>query len=922
MQLNGKPVVKHPNLDFETRSELDVRDVGAFKYAEHPSTEIICLSYDLLDGKGVRTWHRFGIGRPTDLIDYVQAGGILEAHNAEFEYCIWNYVANRRMAWPYLPINQLRCTAAQAAALALPRSLEGLGEALDTHKKKNTEGKKIMQKLSKPRLAWKNDPTKAKWNEDFDDLEALYDYNVDDVLAEQSAAERILPLKRKEQALWELTTKINERGIFADLPLCKIAIEFLEKFEIELLAELGRVTDNEIRSPRQVAAMRAWLLARNCPTENLNAATVKALLKTELSADVHRVLEIRQLLGRSSTSKYEALLRTACNDSRIRGTFLYHAASTGRYGGRYFQPQNLARGTYSDVDSIIKCLGMHDYEFFKECYPDVLGALSSAVRAMLKAAPGFELFAADFNAIESRVLFWVAGESRGLEMYKKGVDIYEDMARTIYNLRGGKVDKQQRQLGKQAILGCIAEGTVVKTKTGFIPIEQIQKGDLVWNGIKWCEHDGLLVKGMKTVIPIKSLCIDLTADHWILLNQTWQSAGEIALVEAMLVRNPATETALLLSGRTNLNAAPNGVSLLAAYAELKKKLELTDFTREKDYFVSHVNNLWPGVKAETPEEIATLLVTRAFEHVGTLVTRTLKNAAIIPMTPTTRGMAVVELNAPSNPLEHFWNALLRFAGLTNGDSPSTELITTETIHPEIYESLLKKLTTKTAPTFDLLNVADGNRFQAGRAITHNCGYGMGHAKFKVTCEGYGMQVDDNLAQRAIMSYREKYKMVCNFWYGLEEACRQAIKTGKLEKFECLKIKKQGDFLFIELPSSRRLSYYKPRLLPDRKGFRDDAIHFMGVDSKTKQWRLDSTYGGKLTENVVQAIARDVLTESMVRLEAQNYPIIMTVHDEIVAEVREEERDFEDFKWTMARPPEWGLDIPLSVEGWTGERFRK
>jgi hypothetical protein len=923
MQLNGKPVVKYPNMDFETRSEVDVRDVGAYRYAMDKSTEVICLSYDLLDGKGVRLWHRFMPTLPHDLIEYVRAGGIVEAHNAEFEYCIWNYVLNARGGWPYLNVSQLRCTAARAAAHALPRSLEGLGAALDTHVKKNVDGKKTMQKLSKPRMKWKAGSSEAKWHEEFEDLEKLFIYNVDDVLAEQSAAEKLLPLKRSEQEIWELTTIINERGFYADLELCKIAISFLEQFEKELLAELFSITAGEVRTARQVATMRAWLETRNVTAENLTAGTVKTLLTQDMDPDAKRVLEIRQLLGRSSVSKYEALIRTACFDSRIRGTFLYHAASTGRYGGRYFQPQNLARGTYSDVNSIIRCLAIDDYEFFKEFYPDVFGALSSCIRGMIKAAPGYELFAADFNAIEARVLFWIAGETLGIEMYRKNVDIYEDMARVIFNLpRGQKVTKEQRQLGKQAILGCLAKGTIVKCKTGYKKIEEINQTDLVWNGFQWTRHNGLLAKGMKNVIQINSLALELTPDHWVLLNQTWRTAGEIALIEATHLQNPEIKTEILLSSRANLKGVPNGVSLLAAYAETKKKLESTNFTLEKDFFVLLVNSLLPDKKAETPEEIATLLVTDVLERVGQLVSTTLKKDVRTPMIKTIRGMVVAEFNAPSTTLEHFWNILLRFLGLTNGDSLSTELITMETMNPAIYELSLKKLTTKTVETFDLHNVENGNRFQAGKAIVHNCGYGMGPKKFKLTCESYGMNVDEALSERAIQSYRQKYRMVVNFWYGLEDAAREAIKSRRLIIYEKLKLKVENGFLFIQLPSGRRLSYYNPHLAPDRNGFRDDAIYYWGVDSKTKQWTKQATYGGKLTENVVQAIARDVMVESMKNLTAQNYPIIMTVHDEIIAEVKIDERDLEDFKWTMARPPEWGLDIPLKVEGWADERFKK
>ena len=150
------------------------------------------------------------------------------------------------------------------------------------------------------------------------------------------------------------------------------------------------------------------------------------------------------------------MLNMAMRDGRIRGTLLYHGASTGRWAGRGIQPQNLPRGTVKDVDSCIKSLENDSYEVFVDKYPDVLGAISSCIRGMLCSSPGNKLLCADFSAIECRVLFWLANDIGGLEIYHTHGKVYESMAADIYNKKLEEIEKGsfERQLGKQAILGC------------------------------------------------------------------------------------------------------------------------------------------------------------------------------------------------------------------------------------------------------------------------------------------------------------------------------------------------------------------------------------------------------------------------------------------------------------------------------------
>jgi DNA polymerase len=351
------------------------------------------------------------------------------------------------------------------------------------------------------------------------------------------------------------------------------------------------------------------------------------------------------------------MLNMACPDSRIRGALLYHGASTGRWAGRGIQPQNYPQGKIKDVHNIISALETGDYQWFQTLFPDVFTALSAALRAMLCAPYGHDLISCDFSAIEARVVCWLAGDEVNLDVYRKGLDPYKEMASAIFNVSTGAV-KQQRELGKRAVLGC--------------------------------------------------------------------------------------------------------------------------------------------------------------------------------------------------------------------------------------------------------------------------GFGMGWKKFMLTCEVQGQPVSEELAQAAVNAYRYKYEPVKAFWNDLEEAAIRAVKYAG-RRFDVNEVQwlVKGAFLYCRLPSGRLLAYYAPKIeRRDSPMGERDQLTYMAVDSKTKQWVREGTYGGKLTENVVQATARDVMVDAMFRVERAGYPLVLSVHDELVADVPQAFGSLNEFEQIMSELPHWAKGLPIKVEGWRSDRYKK
>lgn len=479
-------ILQRPRIicDFETYSELDVRDVGAWRYAEHPSTEILMLSHGYA-GKKKSLWMP-GMPFPQYIIDHINAGYPIEAHNCMFERAIWFHVLSVQFGVP-----NPKCwidTLASCAYRGLPLGLDDVGEVLDLDVKKDKEGKGLIQKLCKPRKPTKKDPSTR--NRDPDLIAKLGSYCVRDSEAEDSLGHTIGDLPPMEFSTWVMDQRINYRGVMVDLEAVDAAIWLAEEISMKLQEELVFITEGAVKSGSEVAKILKWLQANGIQAiDNLQAGTVDAYLeqnaevfkrtgKNWLPDDTVRVLQIRQQLSKASTKKLIKFKECANADGRIRGLLQYHGAGTGRWAGRLVQPQNFPRGSIEYqvgwkadgkkemmggadlMEFMIRVIKLRDVEMLEYFFGDPMSVISSALRGMFIASPGKTFYVADFSAIEARVVMWLAGQTDALEAFysfDKGIgpDIYCVTAAKIY---GRPIDKKkdpdERQLGKITVLGC------------------------------------------------------------------------------------------------------------------------------------------------------------------------------------------------------------------------------------------------------------------------------------------------------------------------------------------------------------------------------------------------------------------------------------------------------------------------------------
>lgn len=484
-------------IDFETRSAIDIKTAGPWKYADHYSTDIICLA--IKAGKRpAKLWlppwvkeklseefiekHVVGDDQILSVLKYP-----IEAHNLEFERAVWRHVMHEKYGFPDLKLEQCSCSAAKAAVHSLPRALEKAAKVTNLPVTKDMTGHRIMLKLCKPRVPNKEEKKEIKelgvevidnkayvhpekgiyhyYHESEKDIEAVCMYCLDDVETEYYLSRTLMPLTETEKEVWLLDQRINEKGVYLDLPNIKNIIDTLDIHQKKLLEETQKITEGFLNSPKQVGKLKEWLENHGIVVENLQKQTVAALLETKLPEKVEKVLRIRQKLSKASTSKFNAMLARVQEDGRARSLFMYAGAGTGRWTAKAIQLQNLVRDSFKGED-LEKA-----YELFEQVVPEIIDLLygdpfksaSKCLRGVIRAEPGKIFLCADFSSVEARGNGWQAGEEDLLEDFRKGICAYRKAAAATFNTTYEKILPEgdyRRNIGKVQILSLGYQGGI------------------------------------------------------------------------------------------------------------------------------------------------------------------------------------------------------------------------------------------------------------------------------------------------------------------------------------------------------------------------------------------------------------------------------------------------------------------------------
>lgn len=463
---------KYCVLDFETYSECELSECGAHVYAEHSTTRVLCASWmfgtlETLEDAVIRNIPPLVSRNIEEIVEAIEMSAemdpelIFVAHNAQFERAILRSVL--KCSENVLNPRRWRCTMSMSMAVGLPRSLEQVSNVLNLPVTKDMEGAGLMKKITVPASITKNNTDKMRLHTE-DNLIRLAEYCMMDVVAEVWLFLTLPQLNDTEQQVWEMDQEINDRGMCIDSQLVENAYLLLMDEVERAEVRVKELTHGEVSSAREVKKFSDYLKRFNIEIPNLTKETVEAHVDQrtfEHIPEVQELLELRLIASKSSTAKFESFLNHRCSDSRVRGSLVYHAASTGRWGGAGVQPQNLPRPHLSQhaidvMTNIVKNEPDGAGDWVRALDRNTLACFSSLLRSAIVAESGYILDVADFNAIELRVAYWLAGFDKGLDDFRNNRPMYEEMAQKIYKLDNIKdVSGTQRTTGKVVNLGCI-----------------------------------------------------------------------------------------------------------------------------------------------------------------------------------------------------------------------------------------------------------------------------------------------------------------------------------------------------------------------------------------------------------------------------------------------------------------------------------
>src|SRR5215831_12126311 len=336
--------------DFETRSTLDLKRVGAHVYAAHGSTAVWCYAY-AVDAGDVQLWTP-GSPVPTELVEAARnPDWLVSAFNDQFERLIEQHIMAPRYGWPLIPIERHRCTQAATMALALPVKLGDAAVALGLEHQKDEAGRRLMLQMSRPRRPRRGeDPNGIHWVDDPKKLERLYTYCKRDVEVERAAHRRVGFLPAPEQRVWQLDATINDRGIYLDGKLLNGALQIAGETGAEIEREIANITGGAVTTINEVARLVAWLREHGCEVANVQKKTLQAALTSEgLAPEVRRAIELRLAGAHAAARKLATMRDWRGADGRARGALKYHGASTGRWASWGIQVHNLKRPTTEDL---------------------------------------------------------------------------------------------------------------------------------------------------------------------------------------------------------------------------------------------------------------------------------------------------------------------------------------------------------------------------------------------------------------------------------------------------------------------------------------------------------------------------------------------------------------------------------------------
>ena len=474
--------MKTLSIDIETYGSIDLTKSGVYKYTQN-DFEILLIAYAYDDEEikiiDLKNNEKIPENLKKDILD---ERIIKTAFNANFErVCLSKYFNT------YLSPKMFRCTQVHALYLGLPHGLDNVAKSLRLKEQKLEEGKSLIRFFMKKENLdlLTSSKESIKKDEAIKKYEEFKKYCINDVRVERSIRKVLekVKLPESEQKLWELDQEINDRGVLVDINLLKNAIYYDNIFKSNLIEKLKTITN--INNPKSNNQMKDYLKSLGVEVNSLSKESVGDLLNSDEVQNnpnyekIKEVLDLRAMLNKTSTKKYEAMKRCMCDDERIRGLFQFYGANrTGRWAGRLVQVQNLPQNKMDNLEEVREKIRNEintnfpsrkknfDYDFNINSYlynqENLSDILSQLIRTTFIPKKNHRFIIADFSAIEARIIAYLSDEKWRIDVFNTHGKIYEASASKMFKVDINEITKESelRQKGKIAELALGYQGGV------------------------------------------------------------------------------------------------------------------------------------------------------------------------------------------------------------------------------------------------------------------------------------------------------------------------------------------------------------------------------------------------------------------------------------------------------------------------------
>lgn len=949
------------HLDIETYSRVDLKKNTVYRYVEDEEWKILICSWCIGKGEIHTAYGHEEVSGIPGLFD-PQVKKI--AHNSDFERI--NFSALKGLpVGTYIDPEEYIDTAVLASLWGYPRSLKGFCKVVGGEAKDEAGGRLINMFSVPNRKGGRMLPEErpADWD-------AYVEYNRQDVISMRDNIYRLgkgFPSAEEYEA-WITATRVNDRGIKIDTALAGAAHRQYEANKARDLARVKEITG--LDNPNSVQQFKGWLAERGFEMESIDKAHVAELLeRDDLPDEIREAVERKQLAALSAATKYVIAQGSTNSDGRLRGTIKYSNANTGRMTGVTLSPHNLPRDHFTDAE------GEHDTEAEQAAIDKLLAGVhvgSEDLKKLVRPLLMGPFTVSDYSAIEARLTAWAAGEDSVLESFRKGEDIYVATAERMGGVKAGF----DRQRGKSATLGCIAEGSLVLTDRGLVPIENVGIADKVWDGVEFVRHDGVIYKGQKEAMTYDNLTA--TPDH-----KVWASfegaprtvrLDYAAACGARLVRTGSSGAPVRLGEDHQRGSAlhPEGLAH-ADDADRVHGVRTTAVVESGESSTGSIERLSILQQSTRPPEIPgsnshygqaevhepprpelealwsegdnlRLLFSDRGRTLDSGESGRASTGARVGSSGQRQGVCSRESSVGDacaeygQQTEHYSGRVpTRGVALHRGGSDEE---TPRGVHPGAdyragatrsegeAQELARDRTT--VAVYDILNAGPRHRFTVSNVLVHNCGFGggagallnLGGAKI------YPKGTPDDVIWAGLTSLVETWRVahphIVSWWKQVHTAFDRG---GPASKRIPVDVEIVGNDRYVWLPSGRALVYHNCR----REYVQPKDRNGKPLPYRRRAWVCDAVVGNGTqrrivggptqVENIIQAIGRDLLTHALVNVERAGFRTVTHVHDEIVTETTGG-LTVERLSSLMCDLPDWAEGLPVEAAGYTTQRYRK